>query len=171
MPIQIWHCPCLLVENPPQFWVKTCFFFWASPEFCQKNRSNSEREPFFVLVFTWILARKMPQFRVKTFFWSSPEFRLKKRPNFGWRPFFFGLLFGFRCCQQTGVYTGGSGSKNLKSGGSRSFNLWIRPPLPRASERKFSRGYEGRYRAPKSYWAPQVLSGPMLLNHFFVRWV
>ena len=34
------------------------------------------------------------------------------------------------------------------------------------SERKFSRGYEGRYRAPKFYRAPQVLSGPMPLNHF-----
>ena len=41
----------------------------------------------------------------------------------------------------------------------------------RALERKFSRGYEGRYRAPKSYWAPQALSGPMPLNHFFVRWL
>ena len=36
----------------------------------------------------------------------------------------------------------------------------------RASERKFFRGYEGRYRAPKSYWAPQALLGPMPLNHF-----
>ena len=36
----------------------------------------------------------------------------------------------------------------------------------RVSERKFSRGCEGRYRAPKSYWAPQALSGPMPLNHF-----
>ena len=36
----------------------------------------------------------------------------------------------------------------------------------RASERNFSRGYEGRYRAPKSSWAPQALSGPMSLNHF-----
>ena len=31
----------------------------------------------------------------------------------------------------------------------------------RASERNFSRGYEGRYRAPKSYWAPQALLGPI----------
>ena len=36
----------------------------------------------------------------------------------------------------------------------------------RASERKFSRGYESRYWAPKSYWAPQALSGPMPLIHF-----
>ena len=36
----------------------------------------------------------------------------------------------------------------------------------RASERKLSRGYEGRYRAPKSDWAPQALSGPIPLNHF-----
>ena len=39
-------------------------------------------------------------------------------------------------------------------------------PAIRASERKFSRGYEGRYRAPKAYLASQALSGPMLLNHF-----
>ena len=39
-------------------------------------------------------------------------------------------------------------------------------PLGRASERKISRGYEGRYRAPKCYWAPQALSGPTPLNHF-----
>ena len=36
----------------------------------------------------------------------------------------------------------------------------------RASERKISRGYEGRYRAPKSYWAPQALSGLVPLNYF-----
>ena len=36
----------------------------------------------------------------------------------------------------------------------------------RASERKFSKRYEGQYRAPKSYRAPQALSGPMPLNHF-----
>ena len=36
----------------------------------------------------------------------------------------------------------------------------------RTSERKFFRGYEDRYRAPKSCWAPQALSGPMALNHF-----
>ena len=29
----------------------------------------------------------------------------------------------------------------------------------RASERKFSRRYEGRYRAPKSYWAPKPYRG------------
>ena len=52
------------------------------------------------------------------------------------------------------------------------FGLPVKLPLAhlstthRASERKFSRGYEGRYRAPKSYWAPQALSGPMPLNHF-----
>ena len=39
-------------------------------------------------------------------------------------------------------------------------------PTSRASKRKFSRGYESLYRAPKSYWAPQALSGPMLLNLF-----
>ena len=39
--------------------------------------------------------------------------------------------------------------------------------LVRASERKFSRGYEGRYRAPKSYCAPQALSGPMAVKSFF----
>ena len=33
--------------------------------------------------------------------------------------------------------------------------------LGRASERNFFRGYEGRYQAPKSYWAPQALPGPM----------
>ena len=38
--------------------------------------------------------------------------------------------------------------------------------VSRASERTFLRVYEGRYRAPKSYWAPQALSGPMPLNHF-----
>ena len=31
---------------------------------------------------------------------------------------------------------------------------WIAGHAGRTSERKFSRGYEGRYRAPKSYWAP-----------------
>ena len=36
----------------------------------------------------------------------------------------------------------------------------------RASERKFSKGYKGRYRASKSYWAPKALSGPLSLNHF-----
>ena len=36
----------------------------------------------------------------------------------------------------------------------------------RASERKFSRGYEGQYRAPKSYWAPQALSGAHALKSF-----
>ena len=30
-------------------------------------------------------------------------------------------------------------------------------------------GYEGRYRAPKSYWAPQVLSGAHAVKSFFVR--
>ena len=40
------------------------------------------------------------------------------------------------------------------------------PPVVRASERKFFRGYEGQYWAPKSYWAPQASSGPMPLNHF-----
>ena len=40
------------------------------------------------------------------------------------------------------------------------------PTLRRASERKFFRGYEGQYRAHKSYWALQALSGPMLSNHF-----
>ena len=40
--------------------------------------------------------------------------------------------------------------------------------LDRASEKKFSRGYEGRYRAQKSYWAPQALLGPMPLNHFLL---
>ena len=39
-------------------------------------------------------------------------------------------------------------------------------PMIRASERKFSRGYEGRYRAPKFYWPPQALLGAMPLNHF-----
>ena len=43
--------------------------------------------------------------------------------------------------------------------------------LSRASERKFSRGYEGRYRAPKSYWAPQALSGAHTVKSFFVGWV
>ena len=38
-------------------------------------------------------------------------------------------------------------------------------PNGRASERKISRGYEGRYWAPKSYWASQALSEPMPLNH------
>ena len=38
--------------------------------------------------------------------------------------------------------------------------------VDRASERKFSRGHEGRYRAPKSYWALQTLWGLMSLNHF-----
>ena len=33
--------------------------------------------------------------------------------------------------------------------------------VTRASERKFSRGYEGRYRAPKSYWAPKPYRGLM----------
>ena len=33
-------------------------------------------------------------------------------------------------------------------------------------ESKFSRGYEGQYRAPKSYWALQALSGPIPLNYF-----
>ena len=28
----------------------------------------------------------------------------------------------------------------------------------RGSERNFSRGYEGRYRPPKSYWAPQAIN-------------
>ena len=28
----------------------------------------------------------------------------------------------------------------------------------RASERNFSRGYEGRYQAPKFYWAPQAIN-------------
>ena len=44
--------------------------------------------------------------------------------------------------------------------------LSTRPLIARASERKFSRGYERRYRAPKSHYAPQALSWPMPLNHF-----
>ena len=40
------------------------------------------------------------------------------------------------------------------------------PPVVRASERKFFRGYKGRYWAPKSYWALQASSGLMPLNHF-----
>ena len=36
----------------------------------------------------------------------------------------------------------------------------------RASEKKFFRGYESRYRAPKPYLALQTLSWPMPLNHF-----
>ena len=42
-------------------------------------------------------------------------------------------------------------------------------PSGRASERNFSRGYEGRYRAPKFYGAPHTLSGAMPLSHFFVE--
>ena len=37
---------------------------------------------------------------------------------------------------------------------------------PGPQRENFSWGYEGRYRAPKSNWAPQALSGPMPLNHF-----
>ena len=36
----------------------------------------------------------------------------------------------------------------------------------RASERKYSRGYEGRYRPPNLIEPPHALSGPMPLNHF-----
>ena len=36
----------------------------------------------------------------------------------------------------------------------------------RASERKFFRGYEDRYRAFTRYWAPQALSGGHALKHF-----
>ena len=32
--------------------------------------------------------------------------------------------------------------------------------IVRVSQRKFSRGYEGRYRAPKSCWAPKPYQGP-----------
>ena len=40
--------------------------------------------------------------------------------------------------------------------------------VSRALERKFSRRYEGRYRAPKSYWVSQALTGAhgVSLNHF-----
>ena len=37
-------------------------------------------------------------------------------------------------------------------------------PAIRAFERKIFRGCKGRYRAPKSYWAPQALLRPMALN-------
>ena len=42
-------------------------------------------------------------------------------------------------------------------GQTRGLNFSV---LSRASERKFSRGYEDRYRAPKSYWAPNPYWGP-----------
>ena len=46
----------------------------------------------------------------------------------------------------------------------------IKLPMARASERKISRGYEGRYRAPNLI-APQALSGVHAVESFFVRLV
>ena len=60
--------------------------------------------------------------------------------------------------------------KKYKSQNSNQLNVRTETSFPgslkskivilRASERKISRRYEGRYRAPKSYWAPKPYRGP-----------
>ena len=65
-----------------------------------------------------------------------------------------------------------NGSKTKTKYLSLNISLYKRRSLhtpSRALERKFSRGYEGRYRVLKFYCPPpQALSGPMLLNHFLL---
>ena len=48
--------------------------------------------------------------------------------------------------------------KSKKRIKTRHGKKWV--GVDRASERKFSRGYEGQYQAPKSYWAPKPYRAP-----------